>query len=420
MNDRITVDNRINTDNSQRANLNKKDLGLYIHIPFCARKCDYCDFLSAPASEEVKKAYVDALIHEIVSYEGRMDDYIVPTIFFGGGTPSTLELGEIRRIMEALDKVFSMDRTRMEATLEANPGTVTMDKLKEYRQAGINRLSFGLQSTEDAELKILGRIHVYREFLDSYRLAREVGFSNINVDLMSALPNQTVTSWETSLHRIAELSPEHISAYSLMIEEGTEFYERYGEGVSGMNELPDEDTDRTMYARTKEILKQYGYERYEISNYAKPGFECRHNNSYWIGTEYLGLGLGAASLLKDTRFSNETDLKSYIRLCNQYQSRKAERKGVDCQDVLGIRRNVSVLTKQQRMEEFMFLGLRRMKGVSKKEFLTRFSVSPEEIFGDGLKELEDKKLIRNLGDQLRLTEYGIDISNYVLSSFLLE
>lgn len=419
VNDRINMGNRINTD-IPRGNLTKKDLGLYIHIPFCVRKCDYCDFLSAPSSKEVKKAYVDALIHEIKSNEGRLDEYSVPTIFFGGGTPSSLEQGDISRILEALDKVFPMDWTRMEATLEANPGTVTRDKLEEYKKAGINRLSFGLQSTEDAELKTLGRIHVYRDFLDNYRLAREVGYHNINVDLMSALPSQTVSAWETSLHRIAELSPEHISAYSLMIEEGTHFYERYGEGTSGRKELPDEDTDRTMYARTKEILKQYGYERYEISNYAKPDFECRHNNSYWIGTEYLGLGLGAASLFKNTRFSNETDLKSYIRLCNQYQPGKMERQGFSSQDAFGIRRNASVLTKQQRMEEFMFLGLRRMDGVSRKDFLNRFSVSPEEIFGDCLRELEEKKLIRSIGDRIQLSEYGIDISNYVLSSFLLE
>ncbi len=415
------MNDRLKLDNNQRNNLNKKNLGLYIHIPFCVRKCDYCDFLSATASKEVKKAYVDALIYEIKSYEGRMDEYTVPTIFIGGGTPSSLEQGEISRILEALDKVFPMDWTRMEATLEANPGTVNRGKLEEYKKAGINRLSFGLQSTDDAELKVLGRIHVYQEFLDNYRLARELGFDNINVDLMSALPNQTVTAWETSLHRIAGLSPEHISAYSLIIEEGTHFYELYREGTPGRKELPDEDTDRAMYARTKEILKQYGYERYEISNYAKPGYECRHNNSYWIGTEYLGLGLGAASLIADTRFSNETDLKSYIRLCNQYQSGKTEREGLSCQaDVLGIRRNVSVLTQQQRMEEFMFLGLRRMEGVSRIEFRNRFSVPPEEIFGDCLRKLEEKKLIRSVGDLIQLSEYGIDISNYVLSSFLLD
>ena len=414
------MNDRLKSDNSQRSNLNKKNLGLYIHIPFCIRKCDYCDFLSSPASEEVKKAYVDALIQEITSYEGRMEEYTVSTIFFGGGTPSSLEAGEISRILEALNKVFRMDWTGMEATLEANPGTVTREKLTEYKKAGINRLSFGLQSTEDAELRTLGRIHVYQEFLDNYRLARELGFCNINVDLMSALPNQTVTAWETSLHRIAGLSPEHISAYSLIIEEGTHFYERYSEGTPGRKELPDEDTDRTMYARTKEILKQYGYERYEISNYAKPGYECRHNNSYWIGTEYLGLGLGAASLLANTRFSNETDLKSYIRLCNQKQSDKAEREGTSFQDVLGIRRNVTVLTQQQRMEEFMFLGLRRMEGVSRKDFLQRFSVTLEEIYGAVLLQMEKKQLIKQQEGRIQLTEYGIDVSNYVMSVFLLD
>jgi oxygen-independent coproporphyrinogen-3 oxidase len=414
------MSDRIKMDNIVRSDLKKKELGIYIHIPFCVRKCDYCDFLSAPASEGKKIAYVDALIREIRSYKGRMEEYTVPTLFFGGGTPSSLEPGEISRILEALDQVFCMDWSGMEATLEANPGTVTEEKLTEYKRVGINRLSFGLQSTEEAELRTLGRIHVYQEFLDNYRLARELSFCNINVDLMSALPNQTVSAWETSLHRIAELSPEHISAYSLIIEEGTHFYERYKEGAPDRKELPDEDTDRTMYARTKKILKQYGYERYEISNYAKTGYECRHNNSYWIGTEYLGLGLGAASLLDNTRFSNETDLNSYINLCNQYQPGKGKEEGTSCQDVLGIRRNITVLTQQQRMEEFMFLGLRRMEGVSRRDFLQRFSVLPEEIFGDCIKELEEKKLIRNVGDWIQLTEYGIDISNYVLSSFLLD
>ncbi len=409
-----------NSDNSKIISSKKKELGLYIHIPFCVRKCDYCDFLSAPATEGEKKAYVDALLHEIKSYEGRLEDYIVPTIFFGGGTPSSLGQGELDRIMEALKQVFPMDWAVMEATLEANPGTVTKDKLEEYKKAGINRLSFGLQSTEDVELRRLGRIHVYQEFLDNFRLARELGFCNINVDLMSALPGQTVAAWEASLHRIAGLAPEHISAYSLIIEEGTHFYERYGEGTPGAKELPDEDNDRAMYARTKEILKQYGYERYEISNYAKPGYECRHNNSYWIGTEYLGLGLGASSLFGGTRFSNEPELKSYIKLCNQYQIGQTGGDGGSNQDRLGIRREVTRLTQKLRMEEFMFLGLRRMEGVSRKDFLQRFAVLPEEIFGDPLRELKEKKLINCDGDRIRLSEYGTDISNYVFSAFLLD
>ncbi len=403
-----------------RTNMSKKrELGLYIHIPFCIKKCSYCDFLSAPASEEVKKAYVDALIKEIMSYRDRTEVYIVPTIFFGGGTPSSLQQGEIERIMEALSLVFRIDLSSLEATLEANPGTITKEKLVEYKKAGINRLSFGLQSTEDAELLKLGRIHTFQDFLDNYRMARELGYRNINIDLMSTLPGQTITAWETTLHRIGELSPEHISAYSLMIEEGTGFYELYGEGTPGAKELPDENTDRTMYVRTKEILKQYGYVRYEISNYARPAFESKHNNSYWIGTEYLGLGLGAASLLQGTRFSNESDLNSYIYLCNSYEADRFVRKADICRDTIGIRRGMIVLTKQQRMEEFMFLGLRRREGVSRNDFLQRFHASLEEIYGVCLSELEEKKLIKTAGDRIQLTEYGIDISNYVLSAFLL-
>lgn len=407
-------------DNSQKIMSKKRELGLYIHIPFCIRKCNYCDFLSAPASEEVKKAYVDALFKEIMSYKNRTEDYIVPTIFFGGGTPSSLKLGELGRIMEALKQVFVMDYAVLEATIEVNPGTVTKDKLEEYKNAGINRISFGLQSTEDNELLKLGRIHTYQKFLDNYELARELGFRNINIDLMSALPGQTITAWEATLHRIVSLSPEHISAYSLLIEEGTGFYELYGEGAPGKKELPDENTDRAMYIRTKEILKQYGYERYEISNYAKPGYESRHNNSYWVGTEYLGLGLGAASLLDSIRFSNESDLSSYINLCNQYQTEQSIREADICKDTIGIRREMIVLTKQQRMEEFMFLGLRRIEGVSRKDFLQRFDVSLEEIYGDCMQRLLEKELVRTTGDRIQLTEYGIDISNYVLAAFLLD
>ncbi len=414
------MNNNIKSEHGQKILPNRKELGLYLHIPFCVKKCDYCDFLSAPASAEGKKAYIDALISEIRSYEGQMEDYIVPTIFFGGGTPSSLGLGEIGRIMEALNRVFQIDWNSTETTLEANPGTVTKAKLEEYQKAGINRLSFGLQSTIDAELLKLGRIHVYQEFLTNYWLARELGFHNINVDLMSALPGQTVTDWETTLHRIAGLKPEHISAYSLIIEEGTRFYERYGVGTPGVKELPDEDCDRAMYVRTKEVLKQYGYERYEISNYAKPGYECRHNNSYWVGTDYLGLGLGASSFLSGTRFSNEPDLKTYINLCQQNQSGQIAG-DYDCsRDRLGIRREVTTLTRKQRMEEFMFLGLRRMEGVNRKDFLQRFSVLPEEIYGNCLKELEEKHLINRVGDLIQLSEYGIDISNYVLSAFLLD
>jgi oxygen-independent coproporphyrinogen-3 oxidase len=292
-------------------NFNKqtRELGIYIHIPFCVKKCAYCDFLSAPATEEMKQEYINALLTEIKSYSGNTKEYIVPNIFFGGGTPSCISADAVLSIMEAIREVFAVDIERLEATIEVNPGTVTRDKLEQYKNAGINRLSFGLQSTNDEELKLLGRIHTFEQFLENYHLARELGFHNINIDLMSALPGQTLSSWENTLETVLKLKPEHISAYSLIIEEGTQFYDLYRPGTKGAAELPDEDTDRLMYQRTKEILELNGYRRYEISNYAKPGFECRHNSSYWIGTDYLGVGLGASSLLYSMQIRKSCTIK---------------------------------------------------------------------------------------------------------------
>ncbi|MDF2907281.1 MAG: hypothetical protein K0R34_2602 [Herbinix sp.] len=407
--------------------ISRRELGLYIHIPFCVRKCEYCDFLSAPGTEEMKKEYVEALLNEIGSYHGRTSDYIVPTIFFGGGTPSCISEEDICRIMDAIRQTFVISEEQLEATIEVNPGTVTKEKLLGYRRAGINRISFGLQSTDNNELKCLGRIHCYEDFVQNYSLARELGFHNINVDLMSALPRQTEASWENTLRTVAELEPEHISAYSLIIEEGTGFYERYRPGAAYEKDLPDEETDRRIYYRTKELLERYGYRRYEISNYAKKGYVCRHNDSYWVGTEYLGLGLGASSLLGGARFSNLHDLKKYITLCNQLKPNNLEQysdKNDDkisssmAEDPLEIRINNNYLTREEQMEEFMFLGLRRCEGISKDVFLRRFEESIEAIFGHVLIQLEQKKLIENSGNWIRLTEYGIDVSNSVLSEFL--
>lgn len=405
-----------------------RDLGLYIHIPFCMKKCDYCDFLSAAATDEVKKEYFEALLTEINSYSGRTGDYLVPTIFFGGGTPSCVEAGYIREIMETVDRIFRMDTDRLEATIEVNPGTATKEKLQIYKEAGINRLSFGLQSVNNEELALLGRIHSYEQFRDNYLLARELGFANINIDLMSALPGQTLSSWENTLNTVISLQPEHISAYSLIIEEGTKFFDRYQEGNPGFRDLPDEDTDRLIYHRTKEILELNHYHRYEISNYAKSGFECRHNSSYWIGTEYLGIGLGASSLLNGARFSNLQGIKQYIQLCKEFKHYKKQ-KNLDnipekptpeiMSDFIGIRQDDVYLTIDQRMEEFMFLGLRMCLGISRKAFKMRFRQEIESVYGDVLKRFLKDGLIEINGDQIKLTGYGIDVSNTVLSEFLL-
>lgn len=406
----------------------RKELGLYIHIPFCVRKCEYCDFLSAPGTEETKREYVEALLTEIISYQGRTSEYIVQTIFFGGGTPSCIPEADIARIMIAIRETFTITEDQPEVTIEVNPGTVTKEKLACYLDSGINRISFGLQSTDNNELKRLGRIHSFEEFLQNYELARKVGFHNINVDLMSALPGQTVATWENTLRTIAELEPEHISAYSLIIEEGTGFYERYRPGGADEKDLPDEDIDRQIYSKTKEILESYGFHRYEISNYAKRNYECRHNDSYWIGTEYLGLGLGASSLLDRARFSNLHDIKQYISLLKEDMKKKwtqactekiKKGSGSMSDDVLGIRREIRILSIDEQMEEFMFLGLRRCEGIRQQAFTERFTVNIEAVYGKELMQLEQKGLIERSGDRIRLTDYGIDVSNIVLSVFLL-
>ncbi len=382
----------------------RRPLELYIHIPFCARKCGYCDFLSARAIPGVRQKYVEQLIREISCQSAHYPGYRVVSVYLGGGTPSLLEPKETADIMAQIRSCFRLEEDA-EVTMEANPGTVTMEKLKAYREGGINRLSIGLQSADDGELKRLGRIHTWDEFLKTYQRVRQAGFDNVNIDLMSALPGQTTDSWRATLKKVARLRPEHISAYSLMIEEGTPFYETY----HGHPELlPDEDEEREMYYLTGRFLKEQGFERYEISNYARPGRECRHNTGYWTGVEYLGLGLGASSYIQGFRFRNESDLETYCGI--PMDSPRAD-------DLL--HQDIIRLTDGEKMEEFMFLGLRMIKGVSEKEFRKRFGVTIWEVYGEVLKKLQKNRLIILEDAGVRLSDFGIDISNYVLSEFLL-
>lgn len=407
----------------------ERQLELYIHVPFCIKKCDYCDFLSAPSEDAVKKKYFEALKKEIKSYEGRTADYRVSTIFIGGGTPSCVEAGYLKEILTAVREVFQFTAVGVpEISIEINPGTINQEKLRIYQEAGINRISFGLQSTLDHELRLLGRIHDYKRFEKNYALARSMDFKNINVDLMSALPGQTLKDWETSLRRVAELGPEHISAYSLIIEEGTPFYETYGAGRPGAKELPEEETDRLMYKRTAELLREYGYHRYEISNYSLKGYECRHNLGYWTGIEYLGLGLGASSLLGNTRFHNTDNLMEYINACtdlcknedNPPLIRNIAEQSCLLNNTLGIRRELINLSKAMQMEEFMFLGLRAMEGVSRDYFNKRFGQDMDEIYGSVINTLKTQGLLQESGGAISLTGYGIDVSNRVLAEFLLD
>lgn len=386
----------------------EKKLELYLHIPFCEKKCAYCDFLSAPADAYIRRRYVEALIEEIKIKSQTYKDYSVPTIFIGGGTPSVLAGVYIAQIMEAVYASFSVEKTA-EITIECNPGTLNTEKAVHYKHAGINRISLGLQSARNEELKLLGRIHTFEQFLISYDLLRKAGFDNINVDLMSGLPYQQLSDWEYSLKKTVSLHPEHISAYGLIIEEGTPFYEHFGtderrreEGLTPLL-LPSEEAEREMYVWTEEYLFRHGYRHYEISNYARPGRECRHNIGYWKRENYLGLGLGSASLVENVRFSNTSNLDSYLR--------------GEGWDPKTIREHI-ILDRQAQMEEFMFLGLRMMKGVSRQEFFQTFGVELSGVYEDVIKRLCSQKLLNQRAGYVFLTRNGISVSNYVMSEFL--
>ena len=371
---------------------------LYLHMPFCVRKCAYCDFLSFPSGAKTQRMYAKRLMEDIGVMGKRYGEIPVETIFIGGGTPSVPDSGLIVEIMEHVRHAFHV-ADGAEISMEANPGTVTREKLTDYRKAGINRLSFGLQSANDQELKLLGRIHTWAEFLESFTLARECGFANLNIDLMSALPGQTCESWKETLSRVTDLDPEHISAYSLIIEEGTPFGERYG-SEEGRKLLPDEDSEREMYHETKRFLKDCGYERYEISNYAKPGRECRHNIGYWTGVPYLGLGLGASSYLDGCRFTVNPDMKQYL------------------EEKPGMFTDIEKLTKKDMEEEFFYVGLRMTAGVPLSEFERRFGISAKEVYPGLMETFVKEKAARFEGDRFVLTDYGLDVSNYIMAQFL--
>ena len=378
-----------------------RPLEIYIHIPFCVRKCYYCDFLSAPADEKTKDAYMEALYTELTKRAEEFSEYTVVSVFVGGGTPSTVRTKQLVMLLDGLRKYYRMDPDA-EITVEVNPGTADKTKLEQYRRAGVNRLSIGLQSGNDGELCRIGRIHNFRQFMDTYEGAVAVGFVNINVDVMSALPGQTLYSYLETLHMLLALKPQptHISAYSLILEEGTRFWELSQEGKL---EFPDEDTDRLMYSETGRVLREAGYERYEISNYAKPGFRCRHNCGYWTRTDYAGFGIGAASLIDNVRFHNGEQLASYLK------------NPTDC------REDRQVLDSREQMEEFMFLGLRLTEGIDVRTFGSMFGRSPEDVYGEIIEKNKRNGLLeyRERGNRLALTERGLDISNYVMAQFLL-
>lgn len=378
----------------------KRKLSLYVHIPFCQKKCHYCDFLSFDSQLSKLPSYMEGLIAEIEHYGRRYGDRSVTTIFFGGGTPSILDGMQLKRLMETIRTAFDIE-TGVEITMECNPGTLSRDKIQAYKEAGINRISMGLQASQDDKLQRLGRIHTYGQFVENFHNLREAGFDNINIDLMMGLPEQSMAEWQDTLERVMDLKPEHISAYGLIIEENTPFGDDY---EMGRLFVPDEDTERQMYDLTRSRLAELGYERYEISNYARRGFECRHNNVYWLGGDYLGIGLGASGFIDGVRVTNTDDLDRYVALKGNPDQIIAER---------------AIIDQKTAMEEYCFLGLRLMKGISPNAFSEKFGVEFDDVYGFISKKLISEGLLTSVGkDNLRLTDKGVDISNYVLAHFI--
>jgi len=398
---------------------NKKKLEIYIHIPFCVKKCAYCDFLSFTVGKdshtinEKMQRYCTALIHEIDAFfsseKYRQGGYMVSTVFIGGGTPSLLP-GEL--IVELLSHIPKTDG--IEITIEANPGTLDRNKLAAYQKAGINRLSMGVQSFDDDLLNRLGRIHTCKEFQESYTLARAAGFKNMNLDLMSGLPGQTDSQWRDTLAQAVRLQPEHISAYSLIVEPGTPFFEKYH---SHPELLPTEDETADMYEYTGQFLKEHGYQQYEISNYAKPGRECKHNLGYWYRTSYIGFGLGASSLFQETRFSNTEDWEIYMKQWEKQGTPFFSGK----QNILvqnPYHREVQHLSVKEQMTEFMILGLRCRRGVSRQVFLKQFGIDVDSIYGDIIHQYKSMGFLMEQDGWLCLADKAVLVSNAILQDFM--
>ena len=376
-----------------------QDLGLYLHIPFCVRKCAYCDFLSAPAKEDGILAYSASLVREIRSCAQQGASYEVKSIYFGGGTPSLLPPGALKEIFGALEESFRVAEDA-EVTMEMNPGTIR-EELLACAAPHINRVSLGVQSAVPRELEALGRIHTFEEARDAVRMLKEAGIRNLNLDLMSGSPCQSVQSFRETLGKAIDLAPSHISCYSLILEEGTPFMQAYREGLLP---LPDEDEERLMAETAEELLSSAGYRQYEFSNYAKPGCECRHNIRYWKRGEYLGFGVGAASFCQNTRWTNTRDMVKY-------------RDGAA--DPQRIREDVKKIGRREAMEEFMFLGLRMTEGILDGDFQHLFGVSLSDVYGPVLSRHEQEGFLLSDGEgRFRLTRRGAEVSNVILADYL--
>ncbi len=396
-----------------------KNLEIYIHTPFCVKKCEYCDFLSFPADDSTQLRYVKGLMAEMIFYGPLMKDYQVSTVYIGGGTPSWLNEEWIAALMEGVYECFNVAENA-EISMECNPGTLTLNKLLTYRDAGINRLSIGLQSANANELKMLGRIHTFDQFVTNYEVARNVGFKNISVDLMYGLPQQTTEQYLDTVNRIIRLRPDHVSAYSLIVEKGTPFYEKYKFDMvrqeAGMRTefLPNEDELYNMEKAGQAALKEADYRQYETSNYAREGMECRHNIGYWTRENYLGLGIGAASLIENVRYTNTSDISDYLSGC-----RNIHDVGEDI-----FRSNLhaaaDVIDRKSQMEEFMFLGLRMNEGVTRENFEKAFGISIDAIYRDTIDSLKEQDLLIARAGHIYLSERGKDVANYCMAQFLMD
>lgn len=374
-------------------------ISLYIHIPFCAQKCLYCDFPSFARKDHLRKAYIEALNKEIISLREKHNNLEINTIFIGGGTPSVLEADELECLLKEVAKL-NMAKD-VEYSMECNPGNLTEEKLEVMKKYGVNRISMGLQAKQDNLLRGLGRIHNYKTFKENFLLAKKVGFNNINIDLMFGLPNQRLNEWEETLREIISLEPAHISAYSLIIEEGTAFYNLY---ENDKLKLPTEEEERKMYHLAKKILEENGFNQYEISNYAKEGKECRHNLAYWNMDNWIGVGSAAASYINGKRIKNISSVEEYINSINE--------KGEAVEEIINNSKN-------DNMEEFMFMGLRKINGIDENEFKKRFSMNINDVYGEILNKYIDEGLLIRDSGRIFLSEKGIEISNIIMADFLL-
>ena len=388
-------------------------MGLYIHIPFCAAKCGYCDFYSVKAGEKTQDAYINALIKQMKEYSLPAQDNTVDTVFIGGGTPTHIGTENLLKIIKNIKSFFDLSRT-LEFTVEANPKTIDLKGLKKLYKAGVNRLSIGLQSANDNELKLLSRIHNYNDFIECYENAKAAGFKNISVDVMYGIPTQTVKSFYNTLKKTVTLKPTHISAYGLKIEPNTVFYKNY-EKIRKY--LPSEDEEREMYFMCRELLAKNGYNQYEISNFARSGCECRHNLKYWNCSEYIGLGTGAHSYFSNCRFSFKKDIKEYVKNFS-YDEARLQRVDIFDLEKYNLFDEHTEIKPNERIGEYIMLGLRLSSGIDKNKFAQLFYMDFDKMYFQKIIPFLESGHIVRTSEGYAFSPEGMFVSNYILGKIL--